>query len=52
MILNFVGSRERNDNTDESDFDYITTKNLDDVKKLFEIKKIIKNGKKYVQFII
>jgi hypothetical protein len=51
MILNFVGSRERNDNTKESDFDYITTENLDDVKKLFNIKKIIKNGKKYIQFI-
>lgn len=49
MKLYLVGSRARNAHNSKSDFDYLSTDDLDRVIDHINYKKIIKHGSKYVQ---
>jgi hypothetical protein len=50
MKLYLIGSRARGDNANNSDFDFLTFYDLEDIKKFFDIKELYKNGSKYIQF--
>lgn len=51
MKLYLVGSRARKENSNDADYDYITTDDLENVNEYFNIKRFKQNGKRYKQFI-